>query len=191
MKKLRLRFFVLAAVSASVFFPRHVYAQSAYGIPIPGVNQPDGVMESTFSIQNGEVSCSSGGGTPPSLYLGVQSGMSDLDSFYESDIDQRDAVLSGGVGITIPLSSPSNKSANCENVLAIIEADTFLDMMDRMDKLGVLDKERALAMTIQYMKVIGDKLGVDLEESFLHPNEILESVRLEEEGHHMLDNDNH
>lgn len=182
MQKLPFRFIVFAAVAASVFLPRHSYAQSAYGIPIPNVNQPEEVMESTFSIQTGEMSCSSGGGTPPSLYLGVQSGMSDLDSFYESNIDQRDDFLSGGVGLTIPLSSPSNKSANCETVLSIIEAHAFLDMMERMNKLGVLDKERALAMTVQYMRIVGDELGIDLEESFLNAHEMLELIKSRKKG---------
>jgi len=98
------------------------------------------------------------------------------DVFNESDIDQKDDFLSGGVGITIPLSSPSNKSANCVEVLAIIEAEAFLDMMDKMNNLGVLDEDRALAMTVKYMKTVGDKLGIDLEESFLKPKEMLEAL---------------
>lgn len=176
MRNFPLRLFFLTLFSSFAFSPAHTQAQTAYGIPIPGVNQPDGVTESTFSIQTGQMSCSSGGGTSPSLYVGVQSGMSDLYSFNESDIDQKDDFLSGGVGITIPLSSPSNKSANCVEVLAIIEAEAFLDMMDKMNNLGVLDEDRALAMTVKYMKTVGDKLGIDLEESFLKPKEMLEAL---------------
>ena len=49
-------------------------------------------------------------------------------------------------------------------------------MMDKMNNLGVLDEDRALAMTVKYMKTVGDKLGIDLEESFLKPKEMLEAL---------------
>ena len=51
-----------------------------------------------------------------------------------------------------------------------------------MNKLGVLDKERALAMTVQYMRIVGDELGIDLEESFLNAHEMLELIKSRKKG---------
>ena len=160
----------------SILTPLKAKAQTAYGIPYDNLIKP-GSTESTFSIHTGQMSCTSGGGTSPSLYMGLNSGLSDINNIASNYHSQSDEFISGSIGFNIPLSSPSNKTANCVEVLAIVEAEEFLSMMEKMKALGVLDDERSFAMTLKYMKIVGDKLGIDLEESLLKPDRFLQRLR--------------
>ena len=147
-------------------------AQSAYGIPYADLSQPENT-DSNFEIHTGELSCSSGSGSVPSVYIGGMTGSSDLlNKTYDNYNDrQDDDYLSAGIGFNIPLGSKTNKDVNCSELLAIIEAKAFIKMVKDMEELNVLDEKKTFTMITRYMRSTGDKLGIDLEAVLVLPEE--------------------
>ena len=82
------------------------------------------------------MSCSSGGGSAPSMWVGVQGGNSDIEGG-DLTADQADDFLQAGLGFTIPLGSPGNKVANCNEVMAILEAEEFIKMIQQLFKANI------------------------------------------------------
>lgn len=139
--------------------PTNVLAD--YSFSGPGNFSTDST-DSSFSINKDSMSCSSGGGSAPSMWVGVQGGNSDIVG---GDLtkDQADDFLQAGLGFTIPLGSPGNKGANCNEVMAILEAEEFIKMVQLLSKTGVMDPEKTKKLLVNFMDVIGKKLGVDIK----------------------------
>ena len=141
------------------FTPINVLAD--YSFSGPGNFATDST-DSSFSINKDSMSCSSGGGSAPSMWVGVQGGNSDIIG---GDLtkDQADDFLQAGLGFTIPLGSPGNKGANCNEVMAILEAEEFIKMIQLLSRTGAMDPEKTKDLLVNFMDVIGKKLGVDIK----------------------------
>ena len=139
--------------------PTNVLAD--YSFSGPGNFSTDST-DSSFSINKDSMSCSSGGGSAPSMWVGVQGGNSDIIG---GDLtkDQADDFLQAGLGFTIPLGSPGNKGANCNEVMAILEAEEFIKMIQLLSSTGAMDPEKTNKLLVDFMDVIGKKLGVDIK----------------------------
>ncbi len=139
--------------------PTNVLAD--YSFSGPGNFSTDST-DSSFSINKDSMSCSSGGGSAPSMWVGVQGGNSDIVG---GDLtkDQADDFLQAGLGFTIPLGSPGNKGANCNEVMAILEAEEFIKMIQLLSSTGAMDPEKTNKLLVNFMDVIGKKLGVDIK----------------------------
>tara|TARA_A100001011_G_scaffold234620_1_gene242668 strand:- start:482 stop:1024 length:543 start_codon:yes stop_codon:yes gene_type:complete len=118
--------------------------------------------DSSFSINKDSMSCSSGGGSAPSMWVGVQGGNSDIEGG-NLTANQADDFLQAGLGFTIPLGSPGNKGANCNEVMAILEAEEFIKMIQLLSSTGAMDPEKTKNLLVNFMDVIGKKLGVDIK----------------------------
>ena len=118
--------------------------------------------DSSFSINKDSMSCSSGGGSAPSMWVGVQGGNSDIIG---GDLtkDQADDFLQAGLGFNIPLGSPGNKGVNCNEVMAILEAEEFINMIQLLSETGAMDSAKTKNLLVNYMEVVGKKLGVDIK----------------------------
>ena len=139
--------------------PTNVLAD--YSFSGPGNFSTDST-DSSFSINKDSMSCSSGGGSAPSMWVGVQGGNSDIVG---GDLtkDQADDFIQAGLGFTIPLGSPGNKGANCNEVMAILEAEEFIKMIQLLSETGAMDPEKTKDLLVNFMEVIGKKLGVDIK----------------------------
>ena len=156
--------------------PTNVLAD--YSFSGPGNFSTDST-DSSFSINKDSMSCSSGGGSAPSMWVGVQGGTSDIVG---GDLtkDQADDFLQAGLGFTIPLGSPGNKGANCNEVMAILEAEEFIRMIKLLSETGAMDPEKTKNLLVNFMDVIGKKLGVDIK-SAMKSDFIIKTVTEEEE----------
>ena len=156
--------------------PTNVLAD--YSFSGPGNFSTDST-DSSFSINKDSMSCSSGGGSAPSMWVGVQGGNSDIIG---GDLtkDQADDFLQAGLGFTIPLGSPGNKGANCNEVMAILEAEEFIKMIQLLSESGVMDPEKTKNLLVNFMDVIGKKLGVDIK-SAMKSDFIVKTTTEEEE----------
>ena len=156
--------------------PTNVLAD--YSFSGPGNFSTDST-DSSFSINKDSMSCSSGGGSAPSMWVGVQGGNSDIVG---GDLtkDQADDFLQAGLGFTIPLGSPGNKGANCNEVMAILEAEEFIKMVRLLSESGVMDPEKTKNLLVNFMDVIGKKLGVDIK-SAMKSDFIVKTTTEEEE----------
>ena len=139
--------------------PTNVLAD--YSFVGPGNFSTDST-DSSFTINKDSMSCSSGGGSAPSMWVGVQGGNSDIVG---GDLtkDQADDFIQAGLGFTIPLGSPGNKGANCNEVMAILEAEEFIKMIQLLSDTGAMDPEKTKDLLVNFMEVIGKKLGVDIK----------------------------
>ena len=156
--------------------PTNVLAD--YSFSGPGSFSTDST-DSSFSINKDSMSCSSGGGSAPSMWVGVQGGNSDIIG---GDLtkDQADDFLQAGLGFTIPLGSPGNKGANCNEVMAILEAEEFIKMIQLLSSTGAMDREKTNKLLVDFMDVIGKKLGVDIK-SAMKPDFTINTATQEKE----------
>ena len=156
--------------------PTNVLAD--YSFSGPGNFSTDST-DSSFSINKDSMSCSSGGGSAPSMWVGVQGGNSDIIG---GDLtkDQADDFLQAGLGFTIPLGSPGNKGANCKEVMAILEAEEFIKMLLLLSDTGVMDTEKTKNLLVNYLEATGKKIGVDLK-SAMKSDFIIKTTTEEEE----------
>ena len=157
------------------FMPINVLAD--YSFSGPGNFATDST-DSSFSINKDSMSCSSGGGSAPSMWVGVQGGNSDIIG---GDLtkDQADDFLQAGLGFTIPLGSPGNKGANCNEVMAILEAEEFIRMIQLLSETGAMDPEKTRDLLVNFMDVIGKKLGVDIKSAM--KSDFIVKTKTEEE----------
>ena len=158
-RKITSKFICISGVGFGVFFPNVALAD--FNFNGPSTSWGSDTTESTFSINKDSMSCSSGGGSTPSLWIGAQGGNSDVSGGDLTD-SQADDFLSAGVGFTIPLGSPGNKGAHCKDVMAILEAEEFLSMIKTLQAMDLLDEEKAKLIVIQFMDKISADLEVDL-----------------------------
>ena len=149
-----------------------------YSFSGPGNFSTDST-DSSFSINKDSMSCSSGGGSAPSMWVGVQGGNSDIEGG-DLTADQADDFLQAGLGFTIPLGSPGNKGANCNEVMAILEAEEFIKMIQLLSSTGAMDPEKTKNLLVNFMDVIGKKLGVDIK-SAMKSDFVINTTTEEEE----------
>ena len=156
--------------------PTNVLAD--YSFSGPGNFSTDST-DSSFSINKDSMSCSSGGGSAPSMWVGVQGGNSDIIG---GDLtkDQADDFLQAGLGFTIPLGSPGNKGSNCKEVMAILEAEEFIKMIQLLSETGAMDPEKTKNLLVNFMDATGKKLGVDIK-SAMKSDFIIKTTIEEEE----------
>ena len=156
--------------------PTNVLAD--YSFSGPGNFSTDST-DSSFSINKDSMSCSSGGGSAPSMWVGVQGGNSDIIGGDLTEA-QADDFLQAGLGFTIPLGSPGNKGANCNEVMAILEAEEFIKMIQLLSESGVMDPEKTKNLLVNFMDATGKKLGVDIK-SAMKSDFIIKTTTEEEE----------
>ena len=158
-RKITSKLICISGVGFSFFVPNVALAD--YSFEGPSTSWGSDTTESSFSINKDSMSCSSGGGSTPSLWIGAQGGNSDISGGYLTD-SQADDFLSAGVGFTIPLGSPGNRGAHCKDVMAILEAEEFLSMVEKLKDMDLLDDEKAKLIVIEFMDKISAELEVDL-----------------------------
>ena len=158
-KKIALKFICISGVGFGFIAPNVALAD--YSFDGPSTSWGSDTTESSFSINKDSMSCSSGGGSTPSLWVGAQSGNSDIVGGDLTD-KQADDFVSAGIGFTIPLGSPGNKGANCKDVMAILEAEEFLKMIETLQAMDLMDEVKTKLLVVKFMKKIGDHLDVDL-----------------------------
>ena len=118
-----------------------------------------------FSADEDELSCSAGGGSTPSMWVGTMTGNGNTDANDYDGTDKSDDFFAGGVGFNIPLGSKKNYN-NCDRVLAIVEADKFIKMVGSLQDLGVYNEEKVKDVVNKYLVSTENKLGIDLTSSF-------------------------
>jgi hypothetical protein len=135
--------------------------------------------QSTFSVQADGISCSSGGGTAPSFFVGGLGGSDAQNSREISDPvaygpssdyfvvgntpnNSNSGFLAAGAGFNIPLGNPSNTNVNCQAILALVESNNFLKVMKSLKDLGALDDAKASNVIAEFLRVTGKRLNVDL-----------------------------
>ena len=134
-------------------------AKADYSFSGPSSSWGQSTSESSFSVNTDSMTCSSGGGTAPSLWVGVQGG--EGNAYDSSSNRDKNEILNGGVAINIPLGNRANKGANCSELLAIMEAEEFLSMMKTLKDLNALEEEKAAMLIRTYMDKTGKKIGID------------------------------
>tara|TARA_S200000501_G_C20698866_1_gene688596 strand:+ start:424 stop:945 length:522 start_codon:yes stop_codon:yes gene_type:complete len=141
------------------FFPTSLLADYSFS---PQGNFSTSSTDSSFSINKDSMSCSSGGGSAPSMWVGLQGGNADVQGGNLTK-DQTDDFLQAGIGFTVPLGSPGNKGANCNEVMAILEAEEFIKMIALLNESGAMDPVKTKILLEDYMHNVGKKLGVDIK----------------------------
>ena len=154
-------------------------AQYSYGSPsLQGSAIPQ-ATQSTFSVQADGISCSTGGGTAPSFFVGGLGGSDTLNNRAISDPttygpnsdyyvigntpnSSNNGFLAAGAGFNIPLGNPSNTNVNCQAILALVESNNFLKVMKSLKDLGALDDAKAANVIAEFLQVTGKRLNVDL-----------------------------
>ena len=91
--------------------------------------------------------------------------------------DKTDDFFTGGVGFNIPLGRKANYN-NCDRVLAIVEAEKFIQMVSSLQDLGVIGEDEVKEVINNYLVTTEKKLGIDLLSSILSLIHISEPTRL-------------
>ena len=113
-----------------------------------------------FSADEDELSCSAGGGSTPSMWVGTMTGQGNTSVNDYDGTDKTDDFLTGGLGFNIPLGGKSNYN-NCDRILAIVETERFLKMMKELKSLEVYDENQIKAAISSYLSSVQKKLGAD------------------------------
>ena len=154
--------FFISLVAFSAFIPFiSSRAKADYSFSAPNSSWGQSTSESSFSVNTDSMTCSSGGGTAPSLWIGMQGGDGTESTTSSTTTDE---VLNGGIAFNIPLGSGSNKGANCSELLAIMEAEEFLSMMKSLQDLNAINSTNAAMLVRTYMTKTGQKLGIDFSD---------------------------
>ena len=158
-------FFALTLNCLSSFlYPSKAEAQYAYSSPsldafsLPLSTQP------TFSIQADGVSCNSGGGSAPSLFLGVVGGTDRLNTaatdITGNDNNAGNKFGSALAGFNIPLTSPSTKNVDCQTILGLIEGKNYLAILKSLKDMGAIDDKTLRLKLDEFMKAASHRLSV-------------------------------
>ena len=171
MIKNKIKVFLLAGILLTIS-PQKSYADYAYSVEEIFPDSFPSSNSSTFSITKDSATCSSGGGSVPSLWLGAQTGNGDING---GDLtkDETNDFLTGGVGFVIPLGR--KYSSNCKNILSMLELQELLLTIDSLNEMGVIDQSKIATVIQNYMKKISKDLGVDLY-SAIKPNSKLLTI---------------
>ena len=120
--------------------------------------------DSNFDLDasNDNLSCSSGGGSIPSFWVGTSAGEGSTTANNYDGTEQKDDYLAAGLGFNIPLGSKNNYR-NCDKLLSIVETDRFLKMMKSLKELGVMDDEKLKNVVNEYLSKAKDQFGIEID----------------------------
>ena len=165
MFKNKIKIFFIASILFTLL-PQKSYADYSYSVEEIIPNSFPSSNSSTFSITKDSATCSSGGGSVPSLWIGAQTGNGDING---GDLtkDETNDFLTGGVGFVIPLGR--KYSSNCKNLLTMLELQELLITIDSLNEMGVIDQSKIATVIQNYMKKVSNDIGVDLY-SAIKPN---------------------
>ena len=71
----------------------------------------------------------------------------------------------GPPALSLPEETPGNKGAHCKDVMAILEAEEFINMIQSLKAMELMEDEKAKLLIVKFMKKIGDELEIDLVSS--------------------------
>ena len=160
-KRIHIIFFTFGIVSSFFLFQNKTFADYSYDVTsdVWSTETSDSVFELTAS--DDEVSCSAGGGSTPSMWVGSMTGNGGTSVNDYDGTDKTDDFFTGGVGFNIPLGRKANYN-NCDRVLAIVEAEKFIKMISSLQDLGVIGEEKLKEVVNNYLVTTENKLGIDL-----------------------------
>ena len=118
----------------------------------------DSSFELTYSED--ELSCSAGGGSTPSMWVGTMTGNGNTSANDYDGTNKTDDFLTAGLGFNIPLGTKSNYK-NCDKVLAIVETEKFINMIGSLQDLGVVEEDKIKKLLNEYLATIQSKMGID------------------------------
>ena len=157
-------FLTFGILSTSITFQQQTFADYSFDATsdVWSTETSDSVFE--LNASDDEVSCSAGGGSTPSMWVGTMAGNGNTDANDYDGTDKSDDFFTGGVGFNIPLGSKKNYN-NCDRVLAIVEAEKFIKMVGSLKDLGVMDEAKAKTVVNKYLVSTENKLGIDITSS--------------------------
>ena len=162
MPKLKLKsfFLILGFFTSFSLFPTKAIADYDFDVTsdVWSTETNDATFE--FSADEDELSCSAGGGSTPSMWVGTMTGQGNTSVNDYDGTDKTDDFISGGFGFNIPLGGKSNYN-NCDRILAIVETERFFKMMKELKSLEVYDESQIKAAISSYLSSVQKKLGTD------------------------------
>ena len=164
-KRVTKLFLTFGLISSFFAFQQKTFADYSFETTseVWSTETSDSVFE--LNASEDEVSCSTGGGSTPSMWVGTMTGNGNTDANDYDGTDKSDDFFAGGVGFNIPLGSKKNYD-NCDRVLAIVEAEKFIKMVGSLQDLGVYNEEKVKEVVNKYLVSTENKLGIDLTSSF-------------------------
>ena len=164
-KRVTKLFLTFGLISSFFAFQQKTFADYSFETTseVWSTETSDSVFE--LNASEDEVSCSAGGGSTPSMWVGTMTGNGNTDANDYDGTDKSDDFFAGGVGFNIPLGSKKNYN-NCDRVLAIVEAEKFIKMVGSLQDLGVYNEEKVKDVVNKYLVSTENKLGIDLTSSF-------------------------
>ena len=134
LKPLVLFFMILGFIN---IFQNKSYADYSYDVTsdVWSTETNDSTFELTADSE--EISCSAGGGSTPSMWIGSMGGTGNTNANDFDGTDKADDFIAGGVGFNIPLGGKSNYN-NCNKILAIVETEKFLKVVGELNSLGAV-----------------------------------------------------
>ena len=164
-KRVTKLFLTFGLISSFFAFQQKTFADYSFETTseVWSTETSDSVFE--LNASEDEVSCSAGGGSTPSMWVGTMTGNGNTDANDYDGTDKSDDFFAGGVGFNIPLGSKKNYN-NCDRVLAIVEAEKFIKMVGSLQDLGVYNEEKVKEVVNKYLVSTENKLGIDLTSSF-------------------------
>ena len=164
-KRVTKLFLTFGLISSFFAFQQKTFADYSFETTseVWSTETSDSVFE--LNASEDEVSCSAGGGSTPSMWVGTMTGNGNTDANDYDGTDKSDDFFAGGVGFNIPLGSKKNYD-NCDRVLAIVEAEKFIKMVGSLQDLGVYNEEKVKEVVNKYLLSTENKLGIDLTSSF-------------------------
>mgnify|MGYP001158544029 FL=1 len=164
-KRVNKLFLTFGIISSFFAFHQKTFADYSFDTnsDVWSTETSDSVFE--LNASEDEVSCSAGGGSTPSMWVGTMGGNGNTNANDYDGTDKSDDFFAGGVGFNIPLGSKKNYN-NCDRVLAIVEAEKFIKMVGFLQDLGVYNEEKVKEVVNKYLVSTENKLGIDLTSSF-------------------------
>lgn len=135
-------------------------AKADYSYDTP-LSSPADSNDSTFSIDSNDTSCSSGGGSTPSLWVGASNGIGRTSANDYDGTRKDDSFLTGTIGINIPLGAKHSDNA-CKKLLALVEAKELLNVIESLKSLGLLNEEKARTKIKESFARLSRSANVDL-----------------------------
>ena len=104
-KSLQNLFIAFGVLGSFFFFQNKAYADYSFDTTsdVWSTETSDSVFE--LNASEDEVSCSAGGGSTPSMWVGTMTGNGNTDANDYDGTDKSDDFFAGGVGFNIPLGS--------------------------------------------------------------------------------------
>ena len=135
-------------------------AKADYSFDTP-LSSPADSTDSTFSIDSNDTSCSSGGGSTPSLWVGASNGNGRTSANDYNGGRKDDSFFTGTIGINIPLGAKHSNN-ECKKLLALVEAKELLNVIESLKSLGLLNEEKARTKIKESFARLSRSANVDL-----------------------------